>query len=462
MINIMDFKENFLNDPKIGNKLTPELTSIFNKIFLLDDDVKIIDFLIDLVNWTFQNNVYYPEIYNLIFDNVNILFSLEEPRIKIVLESLNFWQDWKNGLKLVEKIVYSIQISPQIWLLIADYTFKLGLLCYNLFKGSNYALTLLFFEKTLNFLSKVTNDDHEKVLLLLSASIWHIGQIEFENGYSIKASEYQLSSLYYQKNLSSKEYEEYFQSDKFKIRNTFIIASFQAATDFFIATKVTAQLFQNEYAKNYLNHSYSFINRILRIITSNETDFTIIEQIRTFLRQLHTVIDKEGLIQNHSCDFNLLSAQQIEISNLIDYVNNHISSLGDFDKKIFWLSILDQGGLVLFEYDFEESRISTKNTLYSSFIYAITKWGQVELNAPAKELNFLGNTFMIEELESIELIAVVSKPSPEYRRLLRNFASSFEKEFGNILNSNWNGNTSIFHEKGKAIINDLKTSILDI
>jgi hypothetical protein len=158
----------------------------------------------------------------------------------------------------------------------------------------------------------------------------------------------------------------------------------------------------------------------------------------------------------------LLSAQQIEISNLIDYVNNHISSLGDFDKKIFWLSILDQGGLVLFEYDFEESRISTKNTLYSSFIYAITKWGQVELNAPAKELNFLGNTFMIEELESIELIAVVSKPSPEYRRLLRNFASSFEKEFGNILNSNWNGNTSIFHEKGKAIINDLKTSILDI
>ena len=172
--------------------------------------------------------------------------------------------------------------------MLSEFTFKLGQLCYNLFKGSNYALTLLFFEKTLNYISKSPNE--KEIILILSATLWFIGKIEFDKGYSIKASDYTLSSMYYQKEFTEENFEEYFQENRVSIRNSFILSSFQGATEYFIASKVSAQSFQMEHAKNYLNHSYLFVNRIVRILKNHESDHPILDQIKTFLLQLHSII----------------------------------------------------------------------------------------------------------------------------------------------------------------------------
>ena len=446
------------NDPKIASNLTPELNEKLHKIDSIEETEKRINFLVDILNWINDLSLFIPEIFDLLFEEIESFFQLEDDKFKLVLDTIINWQDWKIGLKLIEKITFITQLQPNKWLLIAEFSFRIGLLCYNLFKGSNYALTLLFFEKTLNFLSKAENE--QKILLILSATIWYIGQIEFEKGYSIKASDYQLSSIYYQKNFSDEEFDQFFHSTRVKTRNSLILSSFQAATDFFIASKVAAQSFQIEDSKNYLFHSYSFTNRILKII-NNQSDYAILEQIRTFLLQLHSVIDKEGFIPNHSCDSNVLSSKQLESTEFIQYANSHLSYLEDRDKKIIWLAVLDQGGIVLFEYDFEENCLSSKNTLYSSFIHVISKWGQVEFESgPAKELNFLGNSFIIESSETIEVIAVVSKPSVEFHFAIKNFANKFNATFKNILNNNWNGSVKIFEEKGLEFIKNLKENLL--
>lgn len=445
-----------ISDPKITSSLTPELSKKIQSADSFQQHNQRLQFLLEVLEFADSRSLHIPEIFNLLFENIDNFFSLDNDSVKIVLDSLLFWQDWKMGVQLLDKITISTQLNQTQWLLLAEFNFKLGFLCYNLFKGSNYALTLMFFEKTLNYLSKSNTD--KKVLLILSSTVWFIGQIEYEIGYSIKASDYQLSSIYYQNNFSDDEFKEYFKTDKANTRNTFILSSFQAATDYFIACKVASQSY-SEYSKNYLYQSYSYIKRILRII-NNQTDYAILEQIRLFLLQVHSVIDKEGFILNHSCDTNILSSKVLISNEFINYIDSHISLLEDSDKKIIWLAVLDQGGLVLFEYDFEENKISSKNTLYSSFIHVISKWGQVELESgPAKEINFLGNSFIVELDESIEVIAVVSKPSPEFHYAIRNLALNFNKAFKHVLESEWNGNIKIFESKGLQFIDLLKESL---
>ena len=330
MNTIYNIIENISNDPKIRSNLTPDLKEKIQNIKNLQNDREKVKLLLELLQIADSLSIYLPDIFNILCEKLEILFNVETYLFKIVLDSILFWQDWKIGLKLLDKITFSTQLSTTQWLLLADFNFKLGFLCYNLFKGSNYALTLLFFEKTLNYLSKSEND--KKIFLILSATLWYIGQIEFEKGYSIKGSDYQLSSIYYQKNFSDEEFEEYYKTSRTNIRNSLILSSFQAATDFFIASKVSAQSFQYESGKNYLYHSYSYLNRILKIIDTN-TDYAILEQIRTFLLQLHTIIDKERFIQNHSCDSNILSSRELNVAEFILYIQNHSSLLEDRDKK---------------------------------------------------------------------------------------------------------------------------------
>lgn len=455
MSKITNILANFTNDPKLAN-LTPEINKKIHDLTLSDKKDIDLAFIIEILAYADSVQLYLPDIFDVIFDNIEELFLLNTTQIKTTLDSILFWQDWKTGIKFIEKIQYNIHLTGEQWLLLADFSFKLGSLCYNLFKGSNYALTLLFFEKTLNYLSKSTNE--RKTLLILSATVWFIGQIEFEKGYSIKASDYQLSSIYYQKNFSNDEFENFFSLSRTETRNALILSTFQGATDFFIASKVAAQSFQNEFSKNFLYHSYLFINRILRLI-DNEKDYVILSQIRTFLLQLHSVIDKEGFMLNHSCDSNTLSSSILDTEEFMKYVDSHVSLLEDRDKKVFWLAVLDQGGIVLFEYDFEKNSLSSKNTLYSSFIHVISKWGQVELESgPARELNFLGNSFIIEVIDGIEIIAVVSKPSPEFRFAVKNFASNFNKSFAEELKE-WNGNVKMFESKGLELVENLKKNI---
>ena len=446
-----------LTDSNLGQKIPATLKnkietisasqSIENEFLITIDFLKEFDAL----------NIYFPGILTFLLEDIERLLLLDNSTLSIVLNSINFWQDWKTGLKLIENI-NNQNLDPEKWYLLSNLTFKLGQLCYSLYKGSNYALTLLFFEKTLNYISKAPNE--RKVILILSATLWFIGRIEFEKGYSIKASDYELSSMYYQKEINQEEFEEYFQSNRISMRNSFILSTFQGSTDFFIASKVAAQTFQIDSSKNYLNHSYLYINRILRILRSDEQDQAILEQIRTFLLQLHSVIDKEGFLVNHSCDLQLLSSGGLEKQVLIDYVSNHLLLLDDKDKRIIWLTVLDKGGISLFEYDFEEEKVTSKNTLYSSFIHVISRWGEVELESgPVQELNFLGNSFIIELVGDTEVIAVVSKPTTEFHYAIRIFANKFDKEFSNVLNSDWKGNIKIFETKSLELIEDLKKKL---
>ncbi len=456
MSKINNLIANFTNDPKIA-QLKPEIDKKIRDLKLSDKNENNLSFIIEILNYANSVQLYLPDVFDILFEEIEDFFSLPNDKLKITLESILFWQDWKTGLKLIEKIPFNIQLTSEQWLLLAEFNFKLGSLCYNLFKGTNYALTLLFFEKALNYLSKSANE--RKTLLILSATVWFIGQIEFEKGYSIKASDYQLSSIYYQKNFTKEEFDEYFQLNRSETRNALILSSYQGATDFFIASKVAAQSFQIDYSKNYLYHSYLFINRILRII-DKEKDYAILSQIRTFLLQLHSVIDKEGFMLNHSCDSSVLSSNLLDNDEFIKYVDSHTELLEDRDKKVFWLAVLDQGGIVIFEYDFENNSLSSKNTLYSSFIHVISKWGQIELESgPARELNFLGNSFIIEALDGIEVIAVVSKPSPEFRFAVKNFAFNFNKAFGEILQNDWNGSIKTFESKGLELIEILKKNV---
>ena len=449
---------NFLNETKGKPNIPNELREKIQHLIEINTKNLNLQFAIEILNLANSYPFYLPEIFTLFLEDIDEFFLLSENEIETVLSTINYWQDWKVGFKLIDKITFQTQLNPEKWLILSEFALKIGQLCYYLFKGSNYALTLIFFEKTLNFLSKASIERKDNIIL--SAALWFISQIEFEKGYSIKASDYILSSMYYQRDFTDEEYDKFFQTSKDKIRNSLIFSSFQAATEYFIAGKVASQSFQYELAKNFLANSYKLVNRILRILVMNENDLPILVQIKTFLLQLHSIVEKEGFQGKHSCDANILSDKNSEINDITEYVRNHISLLEDIDKKIFWLSILDQGGVSLFEYDFEERSVSSKNTLYSSFMHVISKWGQVELDSgPVKELNFLGNSFIIELQEPIEIIAVVSKAAPEFHMALKNIATSFNKEFGFLLQNNWDGNIKIFEEKSLEMVSKLKTTI---
>ena len=174
-------------------------------------------------------------------------------------------------------------------------------------------------------------------------------------------------------------------------------------------------------------------------------EFLIGDQIKKLILQIHVLCDRENFLPDHKCDIDSFdNINNLNIRDLYSIVVDHINNMNIEEDRIFWLTVIDKGGLTLFSYDFEGKSNKSKNTLYSSFIFAISRWGEKELaSGPATELAFSDNTIIIEPLKDIDIIAVVSKSSVETKSSIKLFANSFFKKF-KIELEDWNGSTEIF------------------
>lgn len=436
-----------------NNQNQNELLNLINGFLKGDKKERKLIFK-DIIVWLYINKIYLPDIYEMMINEYDDLLKKSSVLyINLTLNEIMYWQDWKLGIKFIDKLIFNREFDEKEWTDLLKFSFSMGELTYNLFRGSNVGLIIYFFEKTLNFISKTTFN--QEIYKILSATIWYLGQIEFERGYSINAAEYQLNAYNGIMNLD----EHVIPVSKSKIESKLLMALYQGATDLFISSKISAQSFQTEQSKTYLIRSLRFLQNILNII--NES-FPIITQIKTLTLQIHGICDRENFLPSHTCDIDSFEKiKYLKIEEIYSNIKNHLDNMNIDAAKIFWVTVIDKGGITLFSYDFEENSFTTKNTLYASFIHIISRWGEKELaSGPVKEFTFSGNSILIEPLNEIEIIAVVSKSSVDIKSATKEFANGFANEFNGVI-ENWNGSMSIFEKKGKEILQSCYIQFLD-
>jgi hypothetical protein len=227
------------------------------------------------------------------------------------------------------------------------------------------------------------------------------------------------------------------------------MALFQGATDLYIAGKVSAQTFQYDNSKMYINQALNYIWEVLKIFRDEPYEFVIEEQLKSLILQIHEICNRENYFINHLCDIGSFETiRELSVHELINSISEHITKMDLEHDQILWLSVIDKGGLTIFSYDFTGKADNKRNTLYSSFIFAVSKWGEKELSSgPATELTFSGNTIMIESLELIDVIVVATKSSIDIKNGVIAFANAFFKTNEHHLRD-WNGSTTVFeHSK---------------
>lgn len=356
----------------------------------------------------------------------------------IAIDQVIRWHNWRLGAQYVEQVCQWSEnlVSSNFWVKVSSQCQQLGELAFNFLRTTNLTVSVVLFETVFLLLRKAAVANKSTYRILSQAS-YYLGLIELNQGNYARAADY------FQICFSHPEPQ--------KITNLIQLttsASYQAANENFIALKVATQNFLPKAGKSFAINCFKFLNRTLEHL---EDESPLLSKIKQLVSQTHFIIETEGLLPNHICSLDetrLVEATSQEVRRI---AQEHMNAFRT-GPRIKWLSVINEAGITLFEYDFViQSSSLNKKTIQSGFIHAVSMWGEVELESgPAQELTFMGHSVIIEQVGNLKFIGLVTESTTDLRSMVRRFGETFGQTFQSQI-INWRGENNVFAEEAEAL-----------
>lgn len=353
----------------------------------------------------------------------------------------------KKLLELVAKWLPS-DLQSSDWFSFALYAHAMGEILY---KDNLRTLHLnecsSFFEKSLLFIKR--SKDLNETTELFYRNVYYLGLVELGRQNLTTAASYFLIGL------NSQELKEQAQLDELTLQTTI-----GATQELFLTAKVLSQNNLVDHARSFLARAFGLLSQL---VGSDDFSAEVVEKaVGEIIRKAHEtealvrVLDPNGHLSPPSSNRDNKSLT-MTLRKHLDLLATH----QDGAHEILWVAITHKNsGLSIFDYDFTQGKAGLNKSIYSSFIHAVSTWGQVELKVgPAEEIRYQGYHVVIEHFPSAILVAVCRTNVGRVRDALLKFGNSFQNTFQEDLDR-WEGETALFNERGVELVKDILFPVL--